>query len=130
MFLLPSLVTVSSFMTISLLVLELWQFPIIKDWSEIRKWELPMPAFFPISGNRGKLGILNLAWMFLIKCYWKLVLFLSCYGKIGLINEGSEDKMAKEKKRYVIKRENLNLKIMKTVYKQLSLIMKYIIRKR
>ena len=81
---------------------------------------------FPNIWKPGQVGILNLVWMFLIKCYWKLVLFLSCYRKIGLINDGSEDKMAKEKKRCVIKRENLNFKIMKTVYKRLNLIMKYI----
>ena len=61
-----------SFMSISWLVLELWQFSFIRDWPEIHKSEIPQYEFCPISGDRGKLGILNLAWMFLTKCYWML----------------------------------------------------------
>ena len=40
--LLLSLVTVPSFMSISSLVLELWQFYFIRDWPEIRKWNTPV----------------------------------------------------------------------------------------
>ena len=41
LFLLSSLVTGPTFMLISSLVLELWQFPFIRDWPEIRKSEIP-----------------------------------------------------------------------------------------
>ena len=42
LFLLSSLVTGQSFMSISSLVLKLWQFPFIRDWPEIRKSEIPV----------------------------------------------------------------------------------------
>ena len=45
LFLLSSLVTGSSFMSISSLVLELWQFSFIRDWPEIRKSEIPPSEF-------------------------------------------------------------------------------------
>ena len=72
LFLLSSLVTGQSFMSISSLVLELWQFPFIRDWPEIRKSEIPPSEFCPISGDWGELWIPNLAQMSLIKCYWML----------------------------------------------------------
>ena len=72
LFLLLSLVTGSSFMSISSLVLKLWQFSFIRDWPEIRKSEIPPSEFCPISGDWGELGIPNLARMSLIKCYWML----------------------------------------------------------
>ena len=72
LFLLSSLVTGPSFMSISSLVLELWQFSFIRDWPEIRKSEIPPSEFCPISGDWGKLGIPNLARMSLMKCYWML----------------------------------------------------------
>ena len=72
LFLLSSLVTGPSFMSISSLVLELWQFSFIRDWPEIRKSEIPPSEFCPISGDWGKLGIPNLARMSLIKYYWML----------------------------------------------------------
>ena len=59
-------------MSISSLVLELWQFPFIRVWPEIWKSEIPPSEFFPISGDLGKLGIPNLARTSLIKCYWML----------------------------------------------------------
>ena len=62
----------SSFMLISSLVLELWQFYFIEDWKEIRKWEIPPSGFCPISGDWDKLWILNLARMSLIEYYWLL----------------------------------------------------------
>ena len=72
LFLLSSLDTGPSFMSISSLVLELWQFSFIRDWPEIRKSEIPPSEFFPISGDWDKLWIPNLARMFLIECYWML----------------------------------------------------------
>ena len=72
LFLLWSLVTAPSFMSISWLVLELWQFFFIRDWPEIRKLEMPSSEFCPISEDWDKLEIPNLARMSLIKCYWML----------------------------------------------------------
>ena len=69
--LLLSLVTVPSFMSISSLVLELWQFYFIRGWPEIRKWNTPS-EYCPISGDWGKLGIPSLVLVSLIKCYWML----------------------------------------------------------
>ena len=71
-FLLSNLVTGPSFMSISSLVLELWQFSFIRDWPEIRKSEIPPSEFCPISGDWGKLWIPNLAGMSPIKYYWML----------------------------------------------------------
>ena len=50
LFLLSSLVTGPSFMSISL-VLELWQFPFIRDWLELQKSEIPPSEFCPTSGR-------------------------------------------------------------------------------
>ena len=74
LFLLSSLVTGSSFMSISSLVLELWQFPFpfMMDWPEIRKLEIPPSEFCPLSGDRVELEILHLARTSIIKCYWML----------------------------------------------------------
>ena len=72
LFLLSSLVTGPSFMSISSLVLELWQFTFIRDWPEIRKLEIPPFEFCPLSGDYGKLGILNLVQTPLIKSHWML----------------------------------------------------------
>ena len=69
LFFLSSLVTGPSFMSISSLVLELWQFSFIRDWPEIRKSDITPSEFCPISGDRGELGIPNLARMSLMKCY-------------------------------------------------------------
>ena len=68
LFLLSSLVTGRSFMSISSLVLELWQFSFIRDWPEIRKLEIPPSEFCPKSGD----WVPNLARMSLIECYWML----------------------------------------------------------
>ena len=59
-------------MSVSWLVLELWQFLLIKDWPKIWKSEIPPPEFCPISGDWDELGIPNLARMFLIQCYYML----------------------------------------------------------
>ena len=67
--LLPSsLVTGSSFMTISSLVLELWQFSFIRDWPEIQKLEIPPSKFWPVS----ELEMPNLTRLYLVKWYWML----------------------------------------------------------
>ena len=72
LFLLSSLVTGPSVMSISSLVLDLWQFSFIRDWPEVRKLELTPLEFCPIYGDWGELGISNLPHMCLMKCYWIL----------------------------------------------------------
>ena len=72
LFLLLSLVTGPSFLSISSLVLELWQFSFIRDWPEMRKSEIPPSEFCPISGDWSELQISNLVRMSLIKFYWML----------------------------------------------------------
>ena len=72
LFLLSSLVTGQSIISISSLVLELWQFSFTRDWPEIRKSEIHPSEFCPISEDWGKLWIPNLARMSLIECYWML----------------------------------------------------------
>ena len=61
-----------------------------KGWSEIQKFEIPPSELCPISGDWGKLGILNLTRIFLMKLYWMLqnsrvtaFTFLSYQGKIN-----------------------------------------------
>ena len=90
-FLLSSLVTGPSFMLISLLVLEFWQFIFIRDWPEIQKSEMPLSAIYfhkglarnpeirnapvwvlPNIWRMGELGLPNLARMSLMKSYWML----------------------------------------------------------
>ena len=72
LFLLSGLVTDLGFMSISSLVLELWQFSFIRNWPEIRKSEIPPSEYCPISGDWGELWIPNLARMSLLECYWML----------------------------------------------------------
>ena len=72
LFLLSSLVAGPSLMSISSLVLELWQFYFIRDWPEILKSEIPPSAFCPMSGDWCELWIPILARMFLIERYWML----------------------------------------------------------
>ena len=72
LFLLSILVTGPSFIPIWSLVLELWHFFFIRDWPEIRKSEIPPSAFCPISGDRSKLWIPNLARVSLIEWYWMM----------------------------------------------------------
>ena len=73
LFLLSSLVTGPSFMSISSLVLELWQFSFIRDWSEIRKSEYPRLSFAQfLEAVASELGIPNLARMSRTKYYWML----------------------------------------------------------
>ena len=67
LFLLSSLVTGQ----VSSLVLELWQFPFIRDWPEIRKLKILPSKFYPISRHWGELGIPKLVRTSL-KCYWIL----------------------------------------------------------
>ena len=54
-FLLSGLINGPSFIMISFLVLELWQFLFIRDWPEIRKSEIPLSEFCPIPGEWCKL---------------------------------------------------------------------------
>ena len=72
LFLLSSLVTGPSFMSIWSLVLELWQFLFIRDWPETRKSEILPSEFCLISGDWGNQGIPNLARTSLITFYWML----------------------------------------------------------
>ena len=72
LFLLSSLVAGPSFMSISSLVLELWQFSFTTDWPEIRKSEKPPSEFFAVSGDWGKVWIPDLTRMSIITCYWML----------------------------------------------------------
>ena len=69
LFLLSSLFSGRSFVSISSLVLELWQFIFITDWPEIRRSKVPPSQFFPISRDWDELRMANLAWMSVIKCY-------------------------------------------------------------
>ena len=71
-FLLSSLVTGLSSISIPLVVLKLGQVLLIRDWPEIWKLETPSSIFWPISGDWEKLGILYLVIMYLIKSYWML----------------------------------------------------------
>ena len=71
-FLLSSLVTGLSSISIPLVVLKLGQVLLIRDWPEIWKSETPSSIFWPISGDWEKLGILYLVIMYLIKSYWML----------------------------------------------------------
>ena len=68
-FVLSCLVTGPSFMSISLLVLELQQFSLIRNWAEIWKSKIPPSEFWPISEDWGDLRILNSAGRSLMKCY-------------------------------------------------------------
>ena len=65
---LSNLVTGPCFLSISSLVLELWQFYFLRDWAEIRKSDTSPSEFCPISGGLNKLEIQNFARVFLIKC--------------------------------------------------------------
>ena len=72
LFLLSSLVTGPSFMSILSLVPELWQFSFIRDWPQIWKSEIPFSEFCPISGDWDKFGIQNSARRSLMECYYML----------------------------------------------------------
>ena len=69
LFFLSSLVSGLSFMPISSLVLELWQFPFIRV---DQKSGNQNSEFFLISGDWGKLRIANSTRRCLMKCYWML----------------------------------------------------------
>ena len=72
LFFLSILVTGPSSMSISSLVPELWYLSFMRGWPEIWRSKIPPSLFYPVSGDQSKLGLPNLAQMFLIKCYWKL----------------------------------------------------------
>ena len=61
-----------SFMSISSLVLEIWQFSSVRDWPEIQKLDILSSEFYQISGDWDELGTPNFARRFLMKCHWKL----------------------------------------------------------
>ena len=69
LFFLWSLLTGTSFMSISWPVLELWQFSFIRNWREIQKLEISPSEFRPISIDWCELETLSLAQMSLTKCY-------------------------------------------------------------
>ena len=71
LFLYSSLVTGPSFMSISSLVLELWQFYFLRHWPESGDRNTPS-GFWPRSGDGGALWIPNLAQMTPIEYYWML----------------------------------------------------------
>ena len=54
LFLLSSLITGPSFMSISSMVLELWQFSFIRDWPEFRKLEISPSWVFPSIWRLGR----------------------------------------------------------------------------
>ena len=72
LFLLSSLGTGPSFMSLSYLVLELWQFSFIRDWPEIRKSEIPPFEFSTIFEDWGELWIPKFARMSVIERCWML----------------------------------------------------------
>ena len=72
LFFLSILVTAPSFMSISSMVLELWQFCFLRDWPEIQKSEISPSDFCPVSRDWCELLIPNLVQMSLIECYWML----------------------------------------------------------
>ena len=67
LFILSGLVIGPSLMSISSLVLELWQFSFIRDWPEIWKSGIPPSEFWPKYQHWGKSRIPKLARMPLIK---------------------------------------------------------------
>ena len=90
-FLSTSLVTGQSFISISSLVRELWQFSFIRDRPKIQKLEIPPSGFVPIYGHLGELGITNLARMSLIKSYWILQNFrTTTFTIFGLLRENQQ----------------------------------------
>ena len=97
LFLLWSLATGPSFMSILSLVLEWWPFSFIRNWPEIQKSEILPSEFCLISGDWGKLGIPNLAPMSLIKCYWMLqnarVTAFTIFDLLGENQQGGGDKI-------------------------------------
>ena len=70
--LLSILVTDPSFMSISLLVLDLWQFLFIRDWPGIRKLEITTSVLWLIFEDWGELRVPNLAAMCVMKSYLML----------------------------------------------------------
>ena len=66
-FFLSGLITGPSFTSISLLILELWQFSFIRDWPEIRKSEIPLSEFCATYEDWSELGIPKLARISLMK---------------------------------------------------------------
>ena len=81
-------------MSISSIVLELWQFSFIRNWPEIRKSEIALSEFCPISGDWKELGIPNLAQMSLLQCSRMPRLQLSPFlGYFGKTNRNSRPRL-------------------------------------
>ena len=72
-FLLSSLVTGLSFMSITWQVLELWQFSFVKDWPELQKSKIAFSEYCSKSRDQGNLAMRTLAQMSLLKCWWMLL---------------------------------------------------------
>ena len=72
LFFLSNLVISPRFMSILLMVMQLWQFSFIGYCPEIWKLQIPLSKFCPISSYWVKIGIPNLAQTSLIKFYWML----------------------------------------------------------
>ena len=72
LFPLSSLVTGPGFMQYHYWFWSYDKISLIRDWPEIRKSEIPTSRFCTIYGDWGELGISNLTWPSLIKCYWML----------------------------------------------------------
>ena len=74
-FLLSNLVTGPNFMSLSLLVPELWQFSCIRDWIEIQKLEIHCSEFCTISGYQIWANVSNELLLNAAKCqgysFWK-----------------------------------------------------------
>ena len=68
-FLLSNSATPPSFMSISIVGLELWQSSFIRDWAEIQESEIPS-EFCYIPGDWRELEMLNLVQTSLIESYW------------------------------------------------------------
>ena len=95
-FLLSSLVTGSGLISISLLVLEFWQFSFIRDWPKTRKLEIPPSVFCPIFVHWNKLGTPNLVQMSLMKSYWILqnvMVIISTVSQLLSENQQGENKI-------------------------------------
>ena len=91
LFFLSKLFPGRSFMSISLLVLELWQLSFRSIWPETLKLEISRPEFCPISDDWSKLERPNFAQMFLINCYWMLLnVTVTAFNVFELLRENQQ----------------------------------------
>ena len=122
LFLLSSLVTGPSFMSISLLVLELWQFSFIRDWPEIRKSEIPPSEFCPASGDWGELCVPSLARIFLIKSYWMLENARITYFTVSELREFNRGVKITPTQIRVNSDTKMDLKLLDSLYDEAALV--------